>query len=168
MRPSSLPAHRLFFGTALPGGVLGARCTTAAIEAHLDSGVVLHRSGVLYVASVGLRLWVSRSRSCNCLNGSGLHRIGGSALTLGMGHHRLFIIAVLCGALPWACNMCHKTRFGGRLRASVDDQRVAAGMGINVNIVFLSTSILAGLAVRWALKCWGSIPSFPPVHDLLF
>lgn len=28
---------------------------------------------------------------------------------------------------------------GRRLRASVDDQRVAAGMGINVNIVFLST-----------------------------
>ena len=32
-----------------------------------------------------------------------------------------------------------RTRFGSRLRAAVDDQRVAAGMGINVNMVFLAT-----------------------------
>ena len=32
-----------------------------------------------------------------------------------------------------------RTRFGSRLRAAVDDQRVAAGLGINVNLVFLAT-----------------------------
>ena len=47
-----------------------------------------------------------------------------------------------------------------RLRASVDDQRVAAGLGINVNIVFLSTfafgSGLAGLGGALGLD-----PTFP-------
>jgi branched-chain amino acid transport system permease protein len=44
-----------------------------------------------------------------------------------MGHYRLFIIAV-CAALTIALQfILSKTRFGSRLRAAVDDQRVAAG-----------------------------------------
>ena len=34
---------------------------------------------------------------------------------------------------------CRSTRFGSRLRAAVDDPRVASGLGINVNRVFLVT-----------------------------
>jgi branched-chain amino acid transport system permease protein len=58
-----------------------------------------------------------------------------------------------------------KTRFGSRLRASVDDQRVAAGLGINVNAVFLSTfavgSGLAGLGGALGAEVLGLDPSFP-------
>ncbi|HZY15878.1 MAG TPA: branched-chain amino acid ABC transporter permease [Ramlibacter sp.] len=85
--------------------------------------------------------------------------------SLGMGHYRLFIIAV-CAALTIALQyILARTRFGSRLRASVDDQRVAAGMGINVNIVFLSTfafgSGLAGLGGALGAEVLGMDPTFP-------
>jgi branched-chain amino acid transport system permease protein len=84
---------------------------------------------------------------------------------LGMGHYRLFIIAV-CAALTLALQLAlSKTRFGSRLRAAVDDQRVAAGLGINVNIVFLTTfavgSGLAGLGGALGAEVLGLDPTFP-------
>jgi branched-chain amino acid transport system permease protein len=84
---------------------------------------------------------------------------------LGMGHYRLFIIAV-CTALTVALQyVLTRTRFGSRLRASVDDQRVAAGLGINVNVVFLGTfavgSGLAGLGGAMGAEVLGLDPSFP-------
>ena len=57
------------------------------------------------------------------------------------------------------------TRFGIRLRAAVDDQRVADGLGINVNVVFFSTfafgSGLAGLGGALGSEVLGLDPSFP-------
>ena len=84
---------------------------------------------------------------------------------LGMGHYRLFIIAV-CAALTIGLQyVLSSTRFGSRLRASVDDQRVAAGMGINVNVVFLTTfafgSGLAGLGGALGAEVLGLDPNFP-------
>src|SRR4051794_22246577 len=53
-----------------------------------------------------------------------------------VGLYRSFII-VVCGVLVVALQLVlTQTRFGSRLRASVDDQRVADGLGINVNLVF--------------------------------
>jgi branched-chain amino acid transport system permease protein len=82
-----------------------------------------------------------------------------------MGHYRLFIIAI-CAALTVALQLVlSRTRFGSRLRAAVDDQRVAAGLGINVNIVFLLTfavgSGLAGLGGALGAEVLGLEPSFP-------
>jgi branched-chain amino acid transport system permease protein len=58
-----------------------------------------------------------------------------------------------------------RTGFASRLRASVDDQRVAAGLGINVNQVFLSTfavgSGLAGLGGALGAEVLGLDPNFP-------
>ena len=84
---------------------------------------------------------------------------------LGMGHYRVFII-VVCAALTVVLQfILAKTRFGSRLRASVDDQRVAAGLGINVNLVFLSTfavgSGLAGLGGALGAEVLGLDPTFP-------
>ncbi len=84
---------------------------------------------------------------------------------LGMGHYRLFIIAV-CAALTVVLQyILARTRFGSRLRAAVDDQRVAAGLGINVNTVFMSTfavgSGLAGLGGALGIEVLGMDPSFP-------
>jgi branched-chain amino acid transport system permease protein len=57
------------------------------------------------------------------------------------------------------------TRFGSRLRASVDDPRVAAGLGIPVDRVFLLTfafgSGLAGLGGALGVDILGLDPSFP-------
>src|SRR5690606_33250740 len=57
------------------------------------------------------------------------------------------------------------TRFGSRLRASVDDQHVADGLGINVNVIFFSTfavgSGLAGLGGALGAEVLGLDPTFP-------
>jgi len=84
---------------------------------------------------------------------------------LGMGHYRLAIIAV-CAALTVALQLLLvRTRFGAQLRAAVDNQRVAAGMGIDVNRVFLITfavgSGLAGLGGALGAEVLGLDPVFP-------
>jgi branched-chain amino acid transport system permease protein len=84
---------------------------------------------------------------------------------LGMGHYRLFIIAI-CASLTLALQyVLAKTTFGSRLRASVDDSRVAAGLGINVNSVFAITfavgSGLAGLGGALGAEVLGLDPTFP-------
>jgi branched-chain amino acid transport system permease protein len=89
----------------------------------------------------------------------------GTPWELGMGHYRLFIIAV-CAALTVGLQyVLSSTRFGSRLRASVDDPRVAAGMGINVNVVFAMTfavgSGLAGLGGALGAEVLGLDPTFP-------
>ena len=51
---------------------------------------------------------------------------------VGVGRYRLLII-VICGLLTLALQLIlSRTRFGSRLRAAVDDARVARGLGINV------------------------------------
>lgn len=84
---------------------------------------------------------------------------------LAMGHYRLLIIAI-CVVLTFLLQyILTKTRFGSRLRAAVDDQRVADGMGINVNMVFFSTfafgSGLAGLGGALGAEVLGLDPTFP-------
>ena len=84
---------------------------------------------------------------------------------LGMGAYRLFIIAV-CVALALLLQaLLVRTRFGSRLRAAVDDPRVAAGLGIPVDRVFLVTfavgSGLAGLGGALGADILGMDPSFP-------
>ena len=84
---------------------------------------------------------------------------------LGMGHYRLFIIAV-CALLTLVLQfVLARTRFGSRLRASVDDARVAAGLGIPVNRVFALTfavgSGLAGLGGALGAEVLGLDPTFP-------
>jgi branched-chain amino acid transport system permease protein len=90
---------------------------------------------------------------------------GSGALNIGMGAYRLFIIAV-CVVLALALQaVLSGTRFGSRLRAAVDDPRVAAGLGIPVNRVFLLTfatgSGLAGLGGALGADLFGLDPTFP-------
>jgi len=65
-----------------------------------------------------------------------------------------------------------RTRFGSRLRAAVDDPRVAAGLGINVNVVFLLTfamgSGLAGLGGALGAEVLGLDPTFPLKNMIYF
>ena len=84
---------------------------------------------------------------------------------LGMGHYRLAIIAV-CAVLALVLQLLLvRTRFGAQLRAAVDNQRVAAGLGIDVNMVFLLTfavgSGLAGLGGALGAEVLGLDPIFP-------
>jgi branched-chain amino acid transport system permease protein len=82
-----------------------------------------------------------------------------------IGVYRLFII-VVCGLLTLALQwVLVKTRFGSRLRAAVDDPRVAAGLGINVNRIFLLTFSfgcgLAGVGGALGADIIGLDPTFP-------
>ena len=72
----------------------------------------------------------------------------------------------MCALLAFALQrVLARTRFGARLRASVDDARVAAGLGIDVNRVFSLTfavgSGLAGLGGALGAEVLGLDPSFP-------
>jgi branched-chain amino acid transport system permease protein len=91
----------------------------------------------------------------------GRTEIGG----VGMGHYRLMVI-VVCAVLAVGIQLIlSKTRFGSRLRAAVDDQRVASGLGINVNRVFMTTfafgSGIAGLGGALGAELFGLDPTFP-------
>ena len=84
---------------------------------------------------------------------------------VGIGRYRLLII-VICGLLTVALQfILAGTRFGSRLRAAVDDARVARGLGINVNRVFAFTfafgSGLAGLGGALGAEILGLDPTFP-------
>ena len=91
---------------------------------------------------------------------------------IGIGRYRLLII-VICGLLTLALQMTlANTRFGSRLRASVDDARVARGLGINVNAVFTLTfaigSGLAGLGGALGAEILGLDPTFPLKYMVYF
>ena len=84
---------------------------------------------------------------------------------VGIGRYRLLII-VVCGLLTIGMQfILTYTRFGSRLRAAVDDSRVARGLGINVNRIFALTfafgSGLAGLGGALGAEILGLDPTFP-------
>ena len=139
---------------------------------HLDQ--VLFSIGLVFMAIAGVDYFIGSTQQIVQLPEwlKGRTEIGSGNWRLGMGHYRLFIIAV-CGALTVGLQyaLTH-TRFGSRLRASVDDQRVAAGLGINVNVVFLSTfafgSGLAGLGGALGSEVLGMDPHFPLKYMIYF
>lgn len=155
-----------FLGSALLGGVLERTLYRPLYhKPHLDQ--VLFSIGLTFMAVASVDYFIGSSQQIIQLPEwlKGRTELGEGAWMLGMGHYRLFIIAV-CAALTVALQyILASTRFGSRLRASVDDQRVAAGLGINVNVVFLSTfavgSGLAGLGGALGAEVLGLDPTFP-------
>jgi branched-chain amino acid transport system permease protein len=89
-----------------------------------------------------------------------------------VGRYRLFLI--VCGALVLGALLLGlgKTRYGAMVRAAVDNQRVAAGTGINVQRLFFLTfalgSGLAGLGGALSLGMLGLEPSFPLKYLVYF
>ncbi len=82
-----------------------------------------------------------------------------------VGVYRLFLIG-LCGLIALFLHLgLMRTRFGSRLRAAVDNGRVARGLGINVNRLFAITfglgSGLAGLAGALGIEILNLDPTFP-------
>jgi branched-chain amino acid transport system permease protein len=91
---------------------------------------------------------------------------------VGIGRYRLLII-VICGLLTLALQLVlSRTRFGSRLRAAVDDRRVARGLGIRVDAVFAITfavgSGLAGLGGALGTEIVGLDPAFPLKFTIYF
>ncbi|MGB6056348.1 MAG: branched-chain amino acid ABC transporter permease [Burkholderiaceae bacterium] len=91
---------------------------------------------------------------------------------LDVGSYRLFLIGVvivITAALGW---LIERTRFGAQIRASVDNQRAAVGLGINVDRVFSLTfalgSGLAGLGGGLGIDVLGLDPTFPIKYMVYF
>jgi len=90
----------------------------------------------------------------------------GSITVLGvsLGVYRLFLITVALAITAALIAGIEYTRFGAQVRAAVDNQRMARGLGINVDRAFAVTfalgSGLAGLGGALAIDIVGLDPSF--------
>lgn len=156
-----------FVGTALLGAFLERTLYRKMYrKPHLDQ--VLLSIGLAFMAVASVDYFVGSQQQImqlpEWLKGR-TELWDGQPWALGMGHYRLFIIAV-CAALTVGLQyVLSATRFGSRLRASVDDPRVASGLGINVNVVFAATfavgSGLAGLGGALGAEVLGLDPTFP-------
>jgi branched-chain amino acid transport system permease protein len=156
-----------FLASAVVGVVLERTLYRAMYKKpHLDQ--VLFSIGLAFMAVASADYWMGSQQQImqlpDWLRGR-TELFADTSFVLGMGHYRLFIIAV-CAALTVGLQyVLSATRFGSRLRASVDDPRVASGLGINVNVVFAATfsvgSGLAGLGGALGAEVLGLDPTFP-------
>lgn len=93
-------------------------------------------------------------------------------LGLDLGIYRLFLIAVVVAITVALVMLLDRTRFGAQIRASVDNQTASAGLGINVNRVFMLTfalgSGLAGLGGGLGVDVLGLDPGFPLKYMVYF
>ena len=130
-------------------------------KSHLDQ--VMFAIGLTFMAVAGADYLMGSSPQFVHLPAwlSGRFDVAG----IGIGRYRLFVI-LLCGALAFTMQWGFtRTRFGSRLRAAVDDARVARGLGIPVNRLFALTfafgSGLAGLGGALGIELMGLDPTFP-------
>jgi branched-chain amino acid transport system permease protein len=137
-------------------------------KSHLDQ--VLFSIGLVFMAVAAVDYVMGSSQQFvqipNALQGQF------DLFGVGIGKYRLLII-VICGLLTLTLQaILTKTRFGSRLRAAVDDQRVARGLGINVGLVFAVTfafgSGLAGLGGALGAEILGLDPTFPLKYIIYF
>lgn len=166
------------FLAALPLAFLGAAAVGWLLErtlyrrlyraSHLDQ--VLFSIGLTFMAMAGAT-W---------LFGPGQQPVALPAFLIGqvqvagidLGAYRLFLIGVVVVitlALGW---LVARTRFGAQVRAAVDHQQAARGLGINVERVFSLTfalgSGLAGLGGGLGIDVLGLDPAFPLKYMVYF
>jgi branched-chain amino acid transport system permease protein len=95
-----------------------------------------------------------------------------SLLGMDVGAYRLFLIGVVVLVTIALGLLIERTRFGAQIRASVDNQVAAAGLGINVSRVFSLTfalgSGLAGLGGGLGIDVLGLDPTFPVKYMVYF
>jgi len=93
-------------------------------------------------------------------------------LGLDLGTYRLFLIGVVVLVTTALVLLIERTRFGAQIRAAVDNQTAAEGLGINVSRVFSLTfalgSGLAGLGGGLGIDVLGLDPSFPVKYMVYF
>jgi branched-chain amino acid transport system permease protein len=89
-------------------------------------------------------------------------------LGLSLGKYRLFLIAIALVVTILLVVGIEYTRFGAQVRAAVDNQRMAGGLGINVERTFAVTfalgSGLAGLGGALAIEIVGLDPNFSFIY----
>ena len=90
----------------------------------------------------------------------GANHVGGMTVA----NYRVFLIVVGLAVTAALILLLEKTRFGARVRAAVDNQRMARGLGIDVDRAFMITFALggglAGLGGSLAIQVVGLDPTF--------
>jgi branched-chain amino acid transport system permease protein len=90
----------------------------------------------------------------------GARHVGGMSFA----HYRIFLIVVGLAITGLLIFFLEKTRFGAQVRAAVDNQRMARGLGIDVDRAFMVTFALggglAGLGGALSIQVVGLDPTF--------
>jgi branched-chain amino acid transport system permease protein len=85
-------------------------------------------------------------------------------LGVGLGAYRLFLVALVAVLSVGLAALVERTRVGARVRASVDNETVSAGLGIPVDRIFCLTFAfgtgLAGLGGALSVELLGLEPMF--------
>lgn len=151
-----------FLVTALCGVVLEKTLYIRLYDkSHLDQ--VLFSIGIVFIAVAGIDYLMGSQQQI--LNLPEFLRGRIEIAGIGIGIYRAFLV-LICGVLAILLQLAlTHTRFGSRLRASVDDRRIARGLGIRVNTIFAITfalgSGLAGLGGALGAEILGLDPTFP-------
>jgi branched-chain amino acid transport system permease protein len=167
--PFALGLVLAFFVTAVIGGIL-ERTLYVHVYGKSPLDQVLFTIGLVFMSVAAVDYFMGSSQQFVTIPAAleGQFNVFG----VGMGKYRLLII-VICGLITLGLQfVLMRTRFGSRLRAAVDDQRVARGLGINVGAVFGITfaigSGLAGLGGALGAQILGLDPIFPLKYMIYF
>ncbi len=135
---------------------------------HLDQ--VLFSIGLTFMAMAGATYFFGPSQQPVTLPDWLRGQI--PLLGLELGAYRLFLIGAVVVITICLVLLIERTRFGAQIRASVDNQVAAAGLGINVGRVFSLTfalgSGLAGLGGALGIDVLGLDPNFPVKYMVYF
>ncbi len=158
-----------FIAAALVGFVLERVLYRRLYKAsHLDQ--VLFSIGLTFMSVAGATFFFGPTQQPVVLP----DWLRGQVPLLGMdvGAYRLFLIGVVVLVTIALGLLIERTRFGAQIRASVDNQVAAAGLGINVSRVFSLTfalgSGLAGLGGALGIDVLGLDPTFPVKYMVYF
>ena len=165
MRHLGLP-----FLLALPAAFLAAAAVSVVFERTLFRR--LYRAGELNQVLFTIGLVFVAAAAATYLFGTAQQPIilpdwlRGSVEIAGLrfGVYRIFLIVISLAIVAALVFSVERTRHGARIRAAVDNQRVAQGLGLDVERVFAITfalgSGLAGLGGALAIEIVGLDPAF--------
>ncbi len=138
------------FFAALPMAFLAAAAVAVVLERTLyrrlyrasDLDQCLFTIGIVFV-SIAVYAWFYGTVVQSAPMPSYLR---GSVELLGMsfGAYRLFLVVMGLAVAALLITLLETTRFGARVRAAVDNQRMARGLGIDVDRAFMITFALGG------------------------
>jgi branched-chain amino acid transport system permease protein len=166
------------FLVALPLAFLLAAAVSLALERTLyrrlyrssDLDQVLFTIGIAFIA-IAAFAWFYTSEPQSARPPQWLRsRI--ELLGVSFAAYRLFLIVLGLAVTAALVLLLEKTRFGARVRAAVDNQRMARGLGIDVDRAFMITFALggglAGLGGALSIEVIGLDPSFALSYLLVY
>ncbi len=161
--------HWPFFAT-LPVAFLAAAAASVAIERILyrrlyrasDLDQVLLTIGLAFISVAIAAYYFGTTQQP--IDMPAYMRGSFNVLGLNIAVYRLFLVVIGVAVTVFLIATVEYTRFGAKIRAAVDNQRMARGLGIDVDRTFAATfalgSGLAGLGGALAIEIVGLDPNF--------